>query len=61
MEDLLVAALSKRSAISVGDILKVEGPSKIFTLRVQQLKPAAQVSVIGNSHTLLHASKKLLN
>ena len=47
MEDTLVAALSKRSAVSVGDTLLVDGLDQTFELKVQQLLPAAQVSVIG--------------
>ena len=47
MEDILVAALSKRSAISVGDTVVVESAGDTFELTVQQLRPAPQVSVIG--------------
>ena len=47
MEEILVAALSKRSAVSVGDTLLVDGLDQPFELKVQQLLPAAQVSVIG--------------
>lgn len=47
MEDVLVAALSKRSALSEGDLLDVELGDAVFRLRVQQLKPKPQISVIG--------------
>ena len=49
MEDTLVAALSKRSALSEGDWITVEVQGAAHRLRVQQLKPKPQVSVIGKS------------
>ena len=47
MEDILVAAFSKRSALSEGDWLSVPIADKVHRLRVQQLQPKPQVSVIG--------------
>ena len=54
-EDILVNALSKRSALSEGDRLSVEIGDAIYWLRVQQLKPKPHVSVIGKSHLILRA------
>ena len=48
-EDILVTALSKRSALSEGDRLGVEIRDATYWLRVQQLKPKPHVSVIGLS------------
>lgn len=46
MEEVLVDALSTRSAVSEGDWLPVEVTGTQFRLRVQQLRPTQQVSVI---------------
>lgn len=47
MEDVLVAAISKRTALSEGDWLDVDVLSTSYRLHVQQLKPKPQVSVVG--------------
>ena len=52
VEDVLVAALSARSTITQGDWLAVDFADGHYQLRVQQLQPARQVSVIGD-HLLL--------
>ena len=52
-EDILVMALSKRSALSEGDHVSVEIGDTVYWLRVQQLKPKPHVSVIGRILPLL--------
>ena len=48
VEDVLVAALSARSTITEGDWLGVDFADSHYQLRVQQLRPSRQVSVIGD-------------
>lgn len=47
VEEVLVAALSARSAISEGDWLTANFAGQQYRLKVQQLRPVRQVSVIG--------------
>ena len=47
MEDVLVAAIFKRSALSRGDWIDVDVHGTNHRLKVQQLQPKHQVSVIG--------------
>ena len=47
VRDVLEAALARHSTLSEGDWLTAEHAGRTFDLRVQKLRPAAAVSVIG--------------
>lgn len=47
VRDVLEAALARHSTLSEGDWLTAEHAGRAFDLRVQKLRPAAAVSVIG--------------
>ena len=47
VREVLEAALARHSTLSEGDWLTAEHAGRTFDLRVQKLRPAAAVSVIG--------------
>lgn len=50
VETVLEQTLLTRSTLTEGDWVAVSHAERQWDLRVQQLQPAAQVSVIGQSH-----------